>query len=273
MLSKERFSNVIAVIKHYIKLWYLYVFNKTVRQQLNNAKCIPIIIISFNQRFYLEKLVSFLLKANYETIIIIDNHSTYKPLLKYLESIEDQVIVYRLEENLGHLAFWMQQDIFKKHGLGYYVVTDADIVPVEACPHDFLLHFRKLLDKAYSRTKVGFSLRIDDIPDTNPNKMKVQQWESRYWLSKVGPDVFKAEIDTTFALYRPQYQYQLKDFTKAWRTAYPMQAVHGGWYLDIDNLTEEQQYYIKTANESASWNIDIKGELVNPKHKPLYKDG
>ena len=71
-------------------------------------------------------------------------------------------------------------------------------------------------------------------------------------------------------MYRPGYNYQLKDFTKAWRTAAPIQAKHGGWYINPNALTEEQAYYMKTANASASWQINAQGELINTTHQPLY---
>lgn len=272
MLTKARLIKLNKLIKHKGKVWYTHNFNTTVKAQLKNPKCIPIVIISFNQLFYLKQLVNFLLKNEYTKIVIVDNNSTYKPLLDYFETIKNQTIIHRLEENIGHLSFWKRSDIFKIYSKGYYVVTDADIVPVNECPNDFLEIFRKLLDQAYDRTKVGFSLKLDDILETNPNKEKIMLWESQYWQSKVKSDVFKAEIDTTFALYRPNYRCQLKHFTKGWRTDYPMQASHGGWYIDINNLTEEQQFYMKTANDSASWQIDKQGELMNLKHKPLYTD-
>ncbi|TWO34380.1 glycosyltransferase [Seonamhaeicola sediminis] len=271
-ISGTYINKLIVFIKHLVFTHIAYLFNATVRAQLKNYKHIPIIIISFNQLYYLEKLVTFLLEKDYRNIVIIDNKSTYKPLLQYFKTIEHKVTLYRLKTNNGHLSFWREEELVEKYTKGYYVVTDPDVVPIKDCPEDFILQFRKLLDKAWNITKVGFSLKIDNIPDVNPNKSKIISWESKYWTTKIHNLAFKAEIDTTFALYRPRYKYQLKDFTKAWRTEYPLQAIHGGWYIDINHLTEEQEYYIQTANQSASWNINAKGELVNDVHKPLYKD-
>ena len=253
-------------------MWYHHNFNKTVKRQLKNHKTIPIIIISFNQLKFLKLQVEFLLKHGYSNIIIVDNCSNYKPLLDYFGKINKDVTIYRLNKNLGHLTFWKDETIFKKYSTGYYVVSDADIVPVNDCPEDFIKELRLLLDKAYGRTKVGFSLMLDDIPDTNPNKEHILHWESKYYKTKIHPLAFKAEIDTTFAIYRPKYRYKLKHFTKAWRTDYPMQARHGGWYIDPINLSEEQKQYLNTANDSASWLIDEKGILINKVHNPLYSN-
>jgi glycosyltransferase involved in cell wall biosynthesis len=271
-LHKDSFIKLKILLWHYIILWFHRIFNPVVWKQLKNHKRIPIIIISFNQLHYLRQLIEFLLKHEYTNIVILDNKSTYPPLLDYFKQIEKKVTIHRLSDNLGHLSFWKHDDLFKTYSRGYYVVTDADIVPLDTCPDDFLKTFRQLLDQAFNRTKVGFSLMLDDIPDSNPNKAPILQWESKYWKSVIRPNVFKAEIDTTFALYRPNYNYKLKHFTKAWRTNYPITAKHGGWYLDMQHLTEEQAYYMKTANASASWQVNTKGELINPVHKTLYSN-
>ena len=270
MFTKARFIKLNKLIVHKLNVWYNHKCNTTVRRQLKDPKCIPIIIISFNQYHYLKQLIDFLLSHNYSNIVVVDNNSTYKPLLDYFETIKDKTVIYKLKDNSGHLSFWKNEVIFKKYSKGYYVVTDADIVPLNDCPDNFVTRLRLLLDQAYDRTKVGFSLKLDDIPDTNPNKEKIMAWEAQFWNHKIKAEVFKAEIDTTLAIYRPNYKYQLKDFTKAWRTDFPLQARHGGWYLDIDNLSEEQQYYMKTANSSASWQINKDGDLINSTHKPLY---
>ncbi len=271
MITNIRLKKIKLITLHFLILWFNRHFNPVVKEQIKKPKKIPIIIISFNQLFYLKQLVDFLLKRKYLNIIIIDNNSTYPPLLDYFEIIKEEVTIHKLNDNVGHLSFWKQEQLFKKYSQGYYVVSDADIVPLDSCPEDFLKAFRQLLDKAYDRTKVGFSLKLEDIPDTNPNKSNILKWESQFWKIKINEQVYKAEIDTTFALYRPNYRYRLKHFTKAWRTNYPIQSRHGGWYMDINNLTEEQIYYMKTSNTSASWQIDAQGKLINKAHKPLYE--
>jgi hypothetical protein len=231
-----------------------------------NYKSIPIIIISFNQLYYLKQLIDFLKKHNYSKIVIIDNNSTFKPLLDYFDSIESTVTLHRLNENLGHLVFWKNKELFDKYSKGYYVVTDADIIPTEECPEDFVLHFKKILNTNFQVTKVGFSLKIDDIPYTNINRQKVIDWESQFWKNQNKDGDFMSKIDTTFALYRPYYKYNNNDFYDAVRTNIPYQAAHGGWYLDSKNLTEEQLFYFTNCNESSSCRIDEEGKI----NKKIY---
>lgn len=259
---------LIRRLKHFSAKFHMYYFQYFTRigfSQLINYKSIPIIIISFNQLFYLKELIGFLKKNNYLNIIIIDNNSTYKPLLDYFDTIESTVTLHRLNENLGHLVFWKNKMLFERYSKGYYVVTDADIVPISECPDDFVLRFKKILDKNFHLTKVGFSLKIDDIPETNPNKQKVIDWESQFWINKTYEGNYIAPIDTTFALYRPNYVYNDLYFYKAFRTDSPYQASHGGWYLDFKNLTEEQVYYFATCNDSSSWSLSEKGIVRNNK--------
>lgn len=242
-------------------------FNKTVISQNKNLKSIPIIIISFNQLFYLKQLIDFLKKHNYNNIVIIDNNSSYKPLLEYFDTIKSSVTIHRLKENYGHLVFWQNKELYQKYFKGYYVITDADINPVQECPDDFLAYFKKILDQDYKITKVGFSLKIDDLPEANVNKEKIIKWESKFWRNYTTDGNFIAGLDTTFALYRPKYKYNEALFLRGCRTKYPYTAKHGGWYVDSEKLTEEQKFYVENCNESSSWRVDNNGELIKGEYK------
>ncbi|PIQ14667.1 MAG: family 2 glycosyl transferase [Flavobacteriales bacterium CG18_big_fil_WC_8_21_14_2_50_32_9] len=279
----RKFFQKLHEIKHKIKMfkdyfswrinnWFKYIKNPTIRKQLKNPKSIPIIIISFNQLFYLKQLIDFLLSRKFLNIIIIDNNSTFLPLLDYFDELQNNtnITIHRLKENDGHLVFWKNIDLFKKYSKGYYVVSDADIVPLESTPENFIKKFINLLNSNMDITKVGFSLYLDDLPDHNPNKETIVNWENQFWLEP-HENHFKASIDTTFALYRPNYIRLEESFLKAIRTNKPYTARHGGWYINPTKLSEEQKYYINTANNSSSWLTDENGELKNEFFKSHYK--
>ena len=214
--------------------------------------------------YYLKQLVDFLKKHNYSNLVIIDNNSTYPPLLDYFDTIESTVTLHRLNENWGHLVFWKNKELFDKYSKGYYVVTDADVVPDDKCPDDFLKYFKEVLNSNPQVTKVGFSLKIDNIPSSNKNKKEIIKWESQYWKYKNKEGNFISHIDTTFALYKPGFRdYQSKEFYISIRTKLPYVAMHGGWYVDWMDPTPEQVYYSNTANQSASWLVDKNGNLTN----------
>jgi hypothetical protein len=264
---KQKLKRIFLFIKHYLLLFYYTYFNSITKAQHKNYKSIPIIIISFNQYFYLKQLVEFLIQNEYTNIVIVDNNSSYPPLLKYFEEIKKEVAIHRLKTNEGHMVFWKNKEIFEKYSKGYYVITDSDIVPVSNCPHDFLSYFKSVLDAKPFISKVGFSLKIDDIPEANFNKQKIVDWESRFWTVKDKNDNYIAPIDTTFAIYKPNSYHVAEDkFYKAIRAKYPYMASHGGWYVDTANLNEEQSYYYKLASSSSSWKPNANGIV----EKSLY---
>lgn len=253
------------------KLLYLYsiLTNPLLKLQRRDPFTIPVIIINFNQLYYLRKQVDFYLGRGFRNIIIIDNNSTYPPLLSYYQEMQTQVTVEYMRNNLGHLVFFKNEELQRKYGQGYYIVTDADILPNQDLPRNFMNRLIQLLSENFNEvSKVGFALDISDIPNGFPHKEKVLQWENRFWKNELAEDVYLNIIDTTFALYKPQYprRFSSIDFLGAIRVAGNFTARHGGWYRDPDNLSEEDIYYEKHASSSASWKISndhIKDWIIN----------
>lgn len=202
---------------------------------------IPIFIISYNRLSYLTKLISRLENMGYKNIKIIDNASTYPPLLDFYSTTEYEV--FRLNENYGHMAFW-KNDIFAEYRNDLYAVTDPDVIPIDKCPNDFMEMFCKNLENYPRVKKVGFSLKIDDIPKNAPLYNKVMQWEKIYNFFKIPyRNAFCADIDTTFALYIPDYLDISRHFITAIRIGNPYQARHLPWYKTEIDIDEEEMYY------------------------------
>lgn len=151
----------------------------------NGLYQIPIFIISFNRLNYLYSLIAQLEKRNYHNIFIIDNKSTYKPLLEYYKSINHKV--FYLDKNYGHLVFW-KLDIFKEYRKDFYVVTDPDLQIIDECPDDFMSKFFEIAIKYPFVKKVGFSLKIDDLPDNNKMKRDVLKWEKKFYSTYIKKD-------------------------------------------------------------------------------------
>ena len=252
--------------------WLLH-FNKLILHQKRNPYSIPIIIINFNQLFYLKKLVDFLLKRKFENIVIIDNLSTYPPLLDYYRSLKGVKVEY-MDKNYGHMVFFENKELQEKYGKGFYVVTDADIVPNDNLPQNFLNLMLELLIKNIALVnKVGFALNIDDIPQSYYFKKEVLQWEEQFWKEKYKHSIesYHAKIDTTFAIYKPTYptSFANNNFFSAIRMSGHFTAAHGGWYISENNLTDEQQFYRQTATNVSSWNKQNDGNL-SARSKSFY---
>lgn len=244
----------------------LYNLNSTVDVQLKDSRLIPVIIINYNQLFYLEQQISFFLEKKFKNIVIIDNNSDYQPLLDYYKKIEDKVTVIRKKSNLGHLVFWKDRKIFRRYSKGFFVISDADVVPNSNLDADFLKNMLDVLLRNNKYSKVGFALNINDIPDEFLLRDKVINWEQKFWKNEIEENVFEADIDTTFALCWPNFdricQIRHRSFFYAIRMAGDFTAKHGGWYINHENLTEEQKHYYETANASNSWKTDKNGNLI-----------
>jgi hypothetical protein len=198
--------------------------------------------------------MEYIERAGYEDVYLLDNASTYPPLLEYYEKTPHRVI--RFEHNLGHLVFWRSGLMEQEKVTGKFVVTDSDVVPIEECPLDAVEYFSEVLDYYPPQDcfKAGFGLKLDDIPDHFRFKDEVIAWESRFWQMPIGPRLYQATLGTQFALYRPQ-----SDFARVptVRTGFPYMARHTSWYIDSANLDEEQRFYRDSVPaENRQWEAD-----------------
>lgn len=259
------------VLKNKYSYYYFLMeleYSKLLKNQVANPLSIPVIIINFNQLFYLKKQIDFYLNRGFKNIIIVDNKSSYPPLLEYYNELKSNsnITIELMSDNFGHMVFYNNKTLQKKYGKGFYFLTDADVVPNANLPLDFFETMLKFLKNNFINvTKVGFALDIDSIPDYYPKKQNVINWEKAFWKNrtKEKEESYFALIDTTFALYKPGYpkKYNQNEFLYAIRIAEYFTAKHGGWYIDYNNMTDEQLFYQNTANSSSSWKINEKGEM------------
>ncbi len=234
-------GNPLDVVKLKIKRIFSY---KNLNIIKNNAK-IPIIINNRDRLYNLKKLLDYLESKNINEISIVDNQSTYLPLLEFYKKTNYKI--YRMQKNLGYLSLW-KTELYNKFKKNYYVYTDPDILPTSECPDDFLDYFKNCLLKYKDIEKVGFGLKIDDLPE-NDNKKKIISFEKKFWEKKIDNNFFSAPIDTTFALYRP---YSFGGYwLKSLRSDKPYLARHLTWYDDND--PKEDFFYNKNINRNSSF--------------------
>lgn len=214
-----------------------------------NYRLVPIIINSRDRRSCLEQLLAWLRSAGYANVAILDNDSTYPPLVEYLQAVRDEILVLRSRTNLGPRALW-SSGLISLLGDVPFVYTDPDVVPTEDCPADAVLKLADALAKFQHAPKAGLGIMIDDIPDTFDQKYVVQAWETRYWQRPLPGNCYGAMLDTTFALYRPGSWHNVQ----AVRTGPPYLVRHLPWYADSSKPSQEEQYYAEHAASSmASW--------------------
>ncbi len=246
---KSTLKELLVPIYYFLWKNYLLWKNKGLKSNYKTAYEIPIIINNRNRYTFLKQMIDRLEQMGYRNIKIIDNNSNYQPLLEYYNQIPYKI--YRLKENVGFLSLW-KTNIYKEYQNDYFVYSDSDVVPSPTCPNDFLQQFydRMQLDKEVM--KIGLGLKINDLPDFFQNKQQVIDWESQYFENTVDKSYYLANVDTTFALYRP-YMSGGASRLKMYRSKAPMDALHMPWYNDSSNLNEEELFYIENAKTSTHW--------------------
>lgn len=237
-------------IKFAILSRFYYFKEKLVPSKINEARDIPIIINNYNRKETLVRLIDALGKRGYTNIYIIDNLSTYPPLLAYY--LECPYKVFRLERNLGFKALWKSElrHLFCKD---YYIYTDSDVVLCDDCPDDVVYYLLQMMKKYKYALKIGLSLRIDNLPDCYCKKKEVIAWESKYFENKNEDRLYRAPVDTTFAIYRPGSGLNRSRYAEVYRTAFPYQLEHLPWYSDSEKLTEEERFYQNSCTQATMW--------------------
>lgn len=216
---------------------------------------VPVIVNSFNRFKPLRKLVNWLQGSGYRNLVVVDNASSFGPLLRYLDHLESSggVRVVRLDENRGHTALWTADVLRRLQVDTEYVYTDPDVVPAASCPADVVRVLQELLLAEPGVFKAGLGLRLDDLPFFYRHRRAVLAWETKYWLRPAAPDLYVAPIDTTFALYRPMSERGVDEL--AIRTGPPYVASHESWYSTGLLLGREDRHYARHAsrNSASTW--------------------
>ena len=181
-------------------------------------------------------------------IFIIDNGSTYKPLLDWYETKPCEIIKI---DNLGHSAPWKCGLVNKLNKP--YVVTDSDL-GIEDLPYDSLIVLKNKLQSAPHLAKVGLKLDWESINKTSPYYDHLQNYEKNRWYnSKIENEVYvDVHIDTTFALYNVDYY-----FIGGGSLTAPYLAKHHPWNFTHEerDSNKEFSYYIKNASRSSSYKV------------------
>lgn len=225
-----------------------------------DATKIPIYVISYNHLSYLQQMIRQLERYHLKNIHIIDNCSDYAPLLAYLK--ECPYTVHHMDKNYGHRVLWNSGKFNDVINNSLYVLTDPDIEFNKELPENFMEELYRILVEHPMVAKVGFALAIDDIPGGNALAESIKNESQEHWIRRINDNLeaYIANIDTTFALYRPGYI--MRDFYSAIRVAGKFTSKHLPWY-SLYEYTEEDKQYIKTSNESSTLSVHLKKEGMN----------
>jgi hypothetical protein len=185
-------------------------------------------------------------------IIIVDNDSTYPPLLEWYAT--NPCRIERLNDNLGMGAPWVSEVVKQLNGAPY-VLTDPDM-GLEDTPDDTLLYLFDRLN-SLQLDKVGLGLDWQIVEKKSPYYERLNVYEKSRWSnSPVIDGVYtEVQIDTTFALYNVDHY-----FIGGGSTTFPYVARHYPWEFSVEEArnSEEFMYYMDNATSASSYKTLIK---------------
>lgn len=218
---------------------------------------IPVYLISYNRLDWLKGMCEWLLRIPSVVPTVIDNASTYPPLLDWLERPPVQVI--RLSENVGKYAVWRSGTVplgprhRSFYGSEFYAVSDPNL-DLTGCPPDLFEVLEEGLRRYPCALKCGPSLEYTDLPDHFPLKNEVVEWESGHWGDRLDDAFFSAPLDTTLALYHCDRAFEQHRWLKpSLRADRPYTARHIPWYSDPLKPTPEDAHYHRRSGVYGHW--------------------
>ena len=228
-----------------------------------NPADVPVIVNSFNQLTYLKMMLGQLRRLGIHKIYVLDQASTYPPLVEYLKEIERTVTVIRLGGNNG--PHWLFTSGFSSILPRHFIYTDPDILFPEDMPRSLVGDLMRI-SRATNAAKVGLALDISK-PDAiknarlplNGREYTIPEWEQQFLEKPIrfsGFEVYKAPVDTTFALYnRARFDREIRRFQAgdvyycmempgSYRVGGRYTSVHVPWMLDDPISEEELAFYV-----------------------------
>ena len=224
----------------------------------------PIFIIVHDQLEILKKSVwsyENLIKSPIK-IIFHDVKTTYEPTLNYLDDMKSKGYdVFRSEINNHHTVKTTISTYLDNHPeCKYYILTDPDIEldNINGDIIEFYIHCLNML----KCNSVGPMLRIDDLPDYYPKKqLAIKRHKEQFWNKprlniKYGSNTYqyiKCGTDTTFQFCRSSFRPSEYPYGNVIRTLAPYSCRHLDWYIDVNNLTDCQRFYINNTTNISHW--------------------
>lgn len=219
----------------------------------------PIVVPCYNNPTYLGQMLAQLQSRKLENVIIVDNASTFPPMLDLLSDISRTFRVIQLRRNHGP-RYFCDNWLFYWKLPNFFCVTDPDIRFSDNMPTDFLEILAECTIK-FNAGKAGLALDISMPHEMRPIvithlgvKYSIVEWERKFWTDQIsetegGDPIYRATTDTTFAVYNKRL-FRKKDFENAVRVGGRFTAKHIPWCLDNELPQEEEAYYRTAATHS-----------------------
>jgi hypothetical protein len=220
-------------------------------------KNMTILIIGYNQYTYISSMVSQLKKYTND-IVVIDNNSTYEPLLNYYKDGYNYSLL-RMDKNYGHKVY--EEKLLSGIFGNIYIITDPDLEFNKKIPSNFIENLVKISNN-YKAGRVGFAIEISS-PEIRSELtyagMPLKLWESRFWQMKIKDNIYElynAPIDTTFCLINTIYNH----LGLSIRVAGNYTCKHLPWYINFHEKLLEDEYtkYLENNISTNFWEDKFK---------------
>ena len=220
---------------------------------------IPVYIPTFNNPTYTNNFINQLERLNLSMITVVDNASTYPPMVKLLHEISSKYELIRLNENRGPHLLIRDLNYYEKLP-NYFILSDPDIEISRNIPEDFVKTLIEVSEE-FKIGKVGLALAIPNDEELlekfiymDGEKRSLIEWEEQFWENEVGKtshgdSIFLTTLDTTFALYNKKY-FNLEDRYKSLRIGGRYTSKHLGSYAKTIVPQEENEYYLSNTRYS-----------------------
>ena len=211
--------------------------------------------IVFNNRNYLtwpKALIELFDRQGHE-VIMIDNASTYPPLLEWYTKVGFTVV--RLKENLGAYALW-RCGFIHKLGREPFVYSDSDY-DLSMLPLDWPEVLLEGLDRFPHISKAGLSWDELTVPPENPAYIQDDMPEKRtgVWGNILPGEWYNFPCDTSFAVYRGGTGFKIDGVRKF----KPYTGVHLPFHIVLEKskhegkrsviMDDEIAYYFENADK------------------------
>ena len=213
---------------------------------------LPVFVPCFNNLTYTKRMISQLKERRFSRIILLDGGSTYLPMINFMKEIRTHITVISLEGNPGPHHIFMDEKSYATLPR-HFCVTDPDLDLNRLMPKNFI-EVLKFLAKREKIGKVGLALDLSDRHlmrdqqfEIGERTYQIWEWEKQFWNDRLNPTedgdpVFRAAVDTTFALYDKEF-FDPNNNLDAVRIAGRFTCSHLPWYRDKLLPTEEEKYY------------------------------
>lgn len=239
-------------------------------RELALRQVLPVFVNSYNQLTFLKDTLAWFDANGFENVTIVDQASDYPPLLERYQSQERRELarLMRLPSNVGPRR---ALDGIARIEEVPHIFTDPDLSLPEPAHARFLCRLFEL-GRRHSSVKIGLALdisrpeRFRDVKyaDEYGNLHSIADWERQFWKEELEADVYRANVDTTFYLWRPGPQLSWQNLRRR-LMGRPLKkrclrvagegfvCQHRPWLLEDDMPSEESCHYKRSSSDWNTW--------------------